>query len=127
VLELAQQIKKFIVIKKSTLKQKNNKLTQFKQRVLSIIKPHFQQDLKQAKKIKNAFLLYFDGYCGIDAIENTSDTFTMGVCKLEYKDNTLTIYLRKPELLIGKHGHTINALTNYLGCNITIVEVDLLK
>jgi transcription antitermination factor NusA-like protein len=109
------------------MKHLRNKLAQFKQWILSIVKPRFQQDLKQAKKVKNAFLLYFDGCYGIDAVENTPDTFAMGICKLEYKDNTLTVYLRRPGLLIGKHGHRINALVEYLGCKINIVEVSLLK
>lgn len=109
------------------MKQKTNKLAQFKQWILSIVKPRFSQDLEQAKKAKNLFLIYFDGCYGIDAVENTSNTFAMGVCKLEYKDNTLTVHLRRPGLLIGKGGCIIDALAKHLECKIDIVEVNLLK
>jgi transcription antitermination factor NusA-like protein len=109
------------------MKQKNNKLARFKQWILSIVKPRFSQDLKQAKKVKNLFLIYFDGCYGIDSVENTSNTFAMGVCKLEYKNNTLTVHLRRPGLLIGKRGCIIDALAKHLECKINIVEVSLLK
>lgn len=109
------------------MKKKTNKLVQFKQWILSIVKPRLSQELEQAKKVKNLFLIYFDGCYGIDAVENTSNTFAMGVCKLEYKDNTLTVHLRRPGLLIGKGGCIIDALEKHLGCKIDIVEVNLLK
>jgi transcription antitermination factor NusA-like protein len=109
------------------MKKKTNKLAQFKQWILSIVMPGFSQDLEQAKKVKHLFLSYFDGCYEIDAVENTPNTFAMGVCKLEYKDNTLTVHLRRPGLLIGKGGRTINALAKYLECKIDIVEVNLLK
>ena len=84
-------------------------------------------ELKQAKKVKNLFLIYFDGCYGINSVENTSSTFTMGVCKLVYTENTLTVHLRRPGLLIGKGGCIINALTKHLKCKINIVEVNLLN
>ena len=87
----------------------------------------FSQDLKQAKRVKNMFLIYFDGCYGIDAVENTFNTFAMGVCKLDYKDNVLTVHLRRPGLLIGPGGRRIDALTEHLECKIDIVEVNLLK
>jgi ribosomal protein S3 len=37
------------------------------------------------------------------------------------------VHLRRPGLLIGKGGRTINALAEYLDCKIDIVEVDLYK
>ena len=109
------------------MKQKTNKLAQFKQWILSIVKPRFSQDLEQAKRVKNVFLTYFDGCYGIDAVENTSSTFAMGVCKLEYENDKLTIHLRRPGLLIGKGGRIIDALQKHLNCKIYIVEVNLLK
>lgn len=109
------------------MKQKPNKLSQFKQWILSIVKPRFSQDLEQAKKVKNLFLIYFDGCYGIDSVENTPNTFAMGVCKLDYKDNVLTVHLRRPGLLIGKGGCIIDALAKHLECKIDIVEVNLLK
>lgn len=109
------------------MKQKTNKLAQIKQWILSIVKPRFSQDLEQAKKVKNLFLIYFDGCYGIDSVENTSNTFAMGICKLDYKDDTLTVHLRRPGLLIGKGGCIIDALAKHLQCKIDIVEVNLLK
>jgi len=109
------------------MKQKTNKLAQIKQWILSIVKPRFSQDFEQAKKVKNLFLIYFDGCYEIDSVKNISNTFAMGVCKLVYKDNTLTVHLRRPGLLIGKGGCIIDALAKYLECKIDIVEVNLLK
>jgi len=81
------------------------------------------------KEIKNEFLNYFDGNYGIEPEPNTSNTFTMGVCKLEYdkEANELTVHLRRPGLLIGKKGWIIDALTNHLECKIKVIEVDLLN
>jgi len=67
------------------------------------IKKDKQETLK-AKEIKRSFLIYFDGSYGIDPAPYIPNTYTMGVCKLEYKDDTLTVYLRRPGLLIGKGG-----------------------
>ena len=109
------------------MKHLRNKLAQFKQWILSIVKPRFSQDLEQAEKVKDLFLIYFDGCYEIEPVENTSNTFAMGVCKLEYKDNTLTVHLRRPGLLIGKGARIIDALAKHLECKIDIVQVDLLK
>ena len=109
------------------MKQKTNILIRFKHWILSIITPWLLYDENKAKKIKRSFLIYFDGCYGIDPVENTLDTFTMGVCKLQHINNTLTVYLRRPGLLIGKGGSTINALEKYLDCKIKIIEVNLFK
>jgi thioredoxin-related protein len=80
-----------------------------------------------SKKIKSLFITYFDGYY-IDATPNIPTTYTMGVCKLEYKDkeNKLIVHLRRPELLIGRKGNTIETLQKYLECNIEIIEISIL-
>lgn len=111
------------------MKSKNNILVQFKQWVLSIVKPDHSSKNDNSKKIKSLFLSYFDGCYGIDPKPKTSNTFTMGVCKLEYnnKSNKLTVHLRRPGLLIGKGGETIDSLSGYLGCDIYVVEVNLHK
>ena len=70
-----------------------SKLAQFKQWILSIVMSSFSQDEEKSKRVKNMFLIYFDGCYGIDAVENTFNTFAMGVCKLDYKDNVLTVHL----------------------------------
>ena len=76
---------------------------------------------------KNNFLTYFDGCYDIDSEPDTPSTYTMGLCKLEYKEkeNTLIAHVRRPGILIGKGGKTINDLQNYLGCKVGIKEVNL--
>jgi ribosomal protein S3 len=51
----------------------------------------------------------------------------MGVCNLEYfeETNTLMVHLRRPGLLIGKAGTSINKLSKNIGCKIDITEVIL--
>ena len=83
----------------------------------------------KSKYYKSLFLTYFDGCYEIPPTSNVSNTFQMGVCKLEYvkKDNELIVHLRRPGLLIGKQGKTINAIQKHLNINIKIVEVNLLN
>lgn len=82
---------------------------------------------------KFKFIAYFDGYgygCyGETAQPDVPSTFQMGVCKLEYieKENKLMVSLRRPGLLIGKGGQTINSLKNYLGIEVGITEISLMK
>lgn len=93
------------------------------------VMPSFSQESKNSRRVKSLFLTYFDGCYGVDAEPNTPNTFAMGVCKLEYKDkeNELIVHLRRPGLLIGKGGCTIDALAKHLECKIGIVEVCLHK
>jgi len=79
----------------------------------------------KSKRIKSLFEIYFDGCYNIAAQPNTSNTYMMGVCKLDFdeKNNILTVYLRRPGLLIGKRGVVINALKKYLECDVRIVEI----
>ena len=75
--------------------------------------------------LKRSFEVYFDGCYGFEPQPDVPNTYAMGVCKLEYEEqsDTLAVHLRRPGLLIGKAGKTINALTEHLGCNMKIVEV----
>ena len=75
------------------------------------------------KDIYRDFELFFDGCYGI-VPEVQSSTYDMGVSLIEYnqKDNTLTVFLRRPGLLIGKGGETIDKLKKYLGCEVNIQE-----
>lgn len=73
--------------------------------------------------IKRLFILYFDGSYGVEPHHKTLDTYKMGLCKLEYSNEVLTVHLRRPGLLIGKGGKTIEDLSAYLGCKVHIVEV----
>ena len=82
-----------------------------------------------ARFYKTMFLIFFDGGYQIDSEPNTSDSFQMGVCKLDYieKERKLMVYLRRPGLLIGRKGKTIDALEKHLGIKVGIKEVDLKK
>jgi hypothetical protein len=86
---------------------------------------NFKKNSDKTKRIKSLFETYFDGCYGLDPQPNTSNTYTMGVCKLEFdeKDNILTVHLRRPGLLIGKQGKIIDALKKYLECKVKIVEM----
>jgi len=77
----------------------------------------------KANTIKSLFETYFDGCYGIESQPNTSNTYTMGVCKLTFNKDILTVYLRRPGLLIGKGGEIINDLRKYLGCKVHITEI----
>jgi hypothetical protein len=83
----------------------------------------------KSRYYKSLFETYFDGCYGIDPTPNTPSTYSMGVCKLKYVEstNTLVVHLRRPGLLIGKAGVTINTLSSYLDCNIEIIEVNLMN
>jgi hypothetical protein len=71
------------------------------------------------------FTLFCDGGYRIEPHEGASGTFSMGVTKLSYDEqkNILNVHLRRPGLLIGKHGKNIEALEKYLDCKIHIHEV----
>ena len=82
----------------------------------------------RGKELKYLFIAYFDGSYEVDAMPNVPTTMEMGVCKLDYREttNTLTVYLRRPGLLIGKAGEVINAVEEYLSISVEIKEVNLL-
>ena len=82
--------------------------------------------MKKGDSIKSLFETYFDGFYGVEPQEpNNPNTYSMGVCRLEFdeKSNTLTVHLRRPGLLIGKAGITIDRLKKWLECEIHIIEV----
>lgn len=87
----------------------------------------------KGKYYKSLFMTYFDGCYDMEATPNTFNTFSMGVCRLDYVDKglneepTLIVHLRRPGLLIGKGGSTIDTLKEHLGIHIQIVEVNLYK
>jgi len=110
------------------MKYLRNKLAQFKQWISSIVKFRFckiTSETQKSKRIKSLFETYFDGCYGVDAQETVSNTYAMGICKLEYSDSTniLTVHLRRPGLLIGKQGRIIEEVEKYLKCKIKIIEI----
>ena len=81
---------------------------------------------EKSDSIKSLFETYFDGCYEVEPQERDNpSTYSRGVCKLEYseKDNNLTVHLRRPGLLIGKAGRTINNLKKWLECEVSIIEV----
>jgi len=79
--------------------------------------------------IKLLFLGTCDGSSMLEPHEDMPNTYQMGVCKLDYDEvkNELTVHLRRPGILIGKAGRTINKLEELIGCKIKIIEVNLLR
>ena len=80
---------------------------------------------------KREFLLLIDG-CGtfeyeVEPIVKGINSYHIGVCKIEFteNDNTLHVHLRRPGLLIGRHGETINKIQKELECKIKLSEVEL--
>jgi hypothetical protein len=85
-----------------------------------------RMEIKKANRIKSLFETYFDGCYDVQPQHRgNSSTFSMGVCKLDFdiKTNTLTVHLRRPGLLIGKAGETIDNLKKWLECEVSIIEV----
>ena len=78
---------------------------------------------------KSLFMTYFDGCYDIEPTPNTSNTYSMGVCRLEfnYSRNSLIVHLRRPGLLIGKGGIIIDSLKKHLGIDVEIIEVNITK
>jgi len=102
----------------------DNKKTETEQCTIPSVMPRFSPETENSRRLKSLFQTYFDGCYGVDAEPDTPSTFAMGICKLEYKENELKVYLRRPGLLIGKGGRTIDALSKQLDCKIGIVEVN---
>tara|TARA_B110000977_G_C10614254_1_gene313498 strand:+ start:25 stop:450 length:426 start_codon:yes stop_codon:yes gene_type:complete len=76
--------------------------------------------------IKSLFETYFDGCYDVEPqVKDNPSTYSMGICKLDYNVNTnkLTVSLRRPGLLIGKGGRTIDKLKEWLECEIAIIEI----
>lgn len=80
-----------------------------------------------AHRIVNEFVYYFDGIGGLYPPLSGNDnltTFIMGVTKLDYEaeTNILNVWLRRPGLLIGKGGETLEKVQTYIGCDIHVKE-----
>lgn len=106
---------------------KKIKLPKWIKNLFNFGQPNFRKESEKSKRSKLLFKIYFDDCYGFNSVPNTPSTFEMGVCKLEYKEkeNKLMVYLRRPGLLIGERGHTIDSLEKHLGCSVGIVEVNL--
>ena len=80
-------------------------------------------DLKRKNEELNQFMVLLDGMPNLVEPEFRIDTYRIGVTKLAFADGILTVWLRRPGLLIGKGGSTIKAIEERLGCKIAIEEV----
>ena len=81
---------------------------------------------------KRRFMNYYDGVGEYVEPISPCDTFRLGLCSLEYNPNVndsgedgLTVYLRRPGLLIGRAGKDINKAEEHLGFKLAIKEVRL--
>ena len=78
-------------------------------------------------QIKKHFIILLDGggYFTPPMFDNLN-TFTLGVTNLTYVNGRLHVSLRRPGLLIGKKGRTLDAIERRLGIKIKIHEVNLI-
>lgn len=80
--------------------------------------------------VENDFKRFFKGLHIPDSVEIEPHLLApkyekLGVTKLVWREdtNTLIVHLQSPDLLIGERGKTIDALKEYMDCNIEIMEV----
>lgn len=66
-----------------------------------------------------------DGVHDIEPIFKGIDSYHLGVTKLVWDGTSLHIYLRRPGLLIGYKGSTLDNLVNHLKYPIVIHETTL--
>jgi len=78
----------------------------------------------KAEDVYLGFEMFCDGSYDVEP-QGISNTFQMGVTKLEYdeKENILHVHVRRPGHLIGKSGTNIDKLSKYLDCKVHIHEV----
>ncbi|MFW6243354.1 MAG: KH domain-containing protein [bacterium] len=80
-----------------------------------------EEQIKAINKFKSCFRIFFEG-CNYDYIEQIYDNyvpirnFEITNFKFYFEENKMfvTITLERPGLLIGKGGHTIDSLKNYI-------------
>lgn len=73
-----------------------------------------------------------DGYpeYGLDPLVKGHSSFTLGITDVIFEGRTLAIFTRRPGLLIGKKGETLNALKDVLvthtffpkNCEVVVFE-----
>ena len=76
------------------------------------------------ESILSLFEYYCDGGYGAPDYDLPS-TYQMGACKTDYneKTNVLSIWVRRPGILIGKRGRSVDKIKELLECEIHIHEV----
>jgi len=85
--------------------------------------------MDEAQWQKNNFLRIIDGTYDWPAEVQGIDSYTIGLCGLRYEEDSgkLHVHLRRPGLLIGPKGATINAVQKLFGGNLCIHEVDIIR
>lgn len=80
-------------------------------------------DATQEERTIRSFLVALDGIPNYLGIVENIDSWRLGICKLELKEDGLHVWLRRPGLLIGKAGRTLEKFEEHLDVNILIHEV----
>ena len=76
---------------------------------------------------KRHFIIAMDGVTNATPpMFYSLNTFILGVTNLDYEDGELHVWLRRPGLLIGKQGRTLDAVEKRIGVKIKIHEVNLI-
>ena len=77
------------------------------------------------KSLRTKFLSLCDGEYGFEPEESFPSSYEMGVCDFDINGDTgrFVIYLRRPGILIGKQGKTIEKMEKLLECKIEIKEI----
>jgi len=100
-----------------TKKRENFYVDPILEEIITILTPN-----KTSNDLVTSFMLFFDGVGGfVDPVVNVS-TYQLGLCDLKESKGNLVVTLRRPGMLIGKGGETINSLEKYLGCKVEIIE-----
>lgn len=106
--------------------------TKFINWLLYLLQPKFtDEQIRRIDFTKSIFKTYFDGCYGVDPIAKTITTLNLGITNIEFKFNkdllVMTITLLRPGLLIGRHGETIDKLSEYLSNGKKPVKIHIIE
>lgn len=92
-----------------------------------LVKHNAVLKLSETHQVIQTFITYCDDSFSTAPEEGLPSTYQTGICHLVYDEtnNVLHVHLRRPGLLIGKGGRTINKLEEILKCKIELHEVVL--
>jgi len=85
------------------------------------------EEYAEIRKIR--FIAIIDGVTeyGCEPMVKGLDSFTLGICKLDFDGEKLHVYLRRPGLLIGNKGETLKHIIDIFGSDIKVYDVILTK
>ncbi len=95
--------------------------------IIKAIKNHLYKDNDRDRKVEQLrdIASKIKEYYLDKSINNEtakSEIFSLGITRLELKNNVLTITLQRPGVLIGSKGSNIEALQKYLNLTIEVKE-----